>query len=48
MSKKRNENESTCCLTPKSSQNIFVYLIKSREKNFGRKRVFYRKGEVED
>ena len=29
---KRNDKESTICLTPKPSQSFFVYCIQSKEK----------------
>ena len=49
MSKKRNDKESIICLTPKPNQSFSVYCIKSKEKNFYRKKkLFKEKGIVED
>ena len=34
MSKKRNDEESMICLTPKPSQSFFIYRIQTKEKFF--------------
>ena len=44
VSKKRNDKETMICLTPKLSQNFFVYHIQSKEKNFTEKEIDKEKG----
>ena len=40
VNKKRNDKESIIYLTPKPSQNFFVYHIQSKENFFYQKRAF--------
>ena len=44
MRKKRNDKEIIICLTPKPSQNFFVYLMLSKEV-FSEKELLKEKGE---
>ena len=45
MSKKRNNKESTICLTPKPSQNFFVNCIQGKHNFFPKKSIFKGRGE---
>ena len=43
--KKKNDKESIICLTPKLSQNLFFYRIRSKENSLQKKSFFKEKGK---